>query len=139
MKTTNFAMYLNKYFINYLPSERGSTPMTIDSYRYTFILYLTYMQEELHISAGKVQIYDLTRKNVLLFLGWLQEKRQNGVATRNQRQAAINSFVRFLMYEFPEHLDEYQRILSIPIKSTTERNIIFKNRRGKAAHGTGRL
>ena len=96
MKTTDFAMYLNKYFTNYLPSERGSTPMTVDSYRYTFILYLTYMQEELHISAEKVQISDLTRKNVLLFLGWLQEKRQNGAATRNQRQAAINSFVRFL-------------------------------------------
>jgi integrase/recombinase XerD len=125
MKTTDFAMYLNKYFTNYLPSERGSTPMTVDSYRYTFILYLTYMQEELHISAEKVQISDLTRKNVLLFLGWLQEKRQNGAATRNQRQAAINSFVRFLMYEFPEHLEEYQRILSIPIKKAPQKEISY--------------
>jgi site-specific recombinase XerD len=125
MKTTDFAMYLNKYFTNYLSSERGSTPLTIDSYRYAFILYLTYMQEELHISAEKVQIYDLTRKNVLQFLGWLQEKRQNGVATRNQRQAAINSFVKFLMYEFPEYLDEYQRILSIPIKKAPQKEISY--------------
>ena len=89
MKTTDFAMYLNKYFTNYLPNESGSTPMTIDSYRYAFILYLTYMQEELHISADRVQIYDLTHRNVLMFLEWLQRQRQNGVATRNQRQAAI--------------------------------------------------
>lgn len=125
MKTTDFAMYLNKYFTNYLPSESGSTPMTIDSYRYAFILYLTYMQEELHISADKVQISDLTHKNVLMFLGWLQGQRQNGVATRNQRQSAINSFVRFLMYEFPDHLDEYQLILGIPIKKAPQKEISY--------------
>ena len=125
MKTTDFALYLNKYFTSYLPNESGSTPMTIDSYRYAFILYLTYMQEELHIFADRVQISNLTRKNVLLFLGWLQEQRQNGVATRNQRQSAINSFVRFLMYEFPEHLHEYQRILGIPIKKAPQKEVSY--------------
>jgi len=125
MKTTDFALYLNKYFTVYLPNESGSTPMTIDSYRYAFILYLTYMQEELRISADRVQISDLTHKNVLLFLKWLQEQRQNSIATRNQRQAAINSFVRFLMYEFPEHLDEYQRILGIPIKKAPQKEISY--------------
>lgn len=69
-------------------NESGSTPITIDSYRYAFILYLTYMQEELHISADRIQISDLTHKNVLLFLKWLQEQRQNSIATRNQRQAS---------------------------------------------------
>ncbi len=125
MKTTDFALYLNKYFIVYLPNQSGSTPMTIDSYRYAFILYLTYMQEELLISADKVQISDITRKNVLLFLEWLQAQRQNSIATRNQRQAAINSFIRFLMYEFPEHLDEYQRILRIPIKKAPQKEISY--------------
>ncbi len=125
MKTTDFALYLNKYFTIYLPNGSGSTPMTIDSYRYAFILYLTYMQEELQISANRVQISDLTHRNVLLFLEWLQGKRQNGIATRNQRQAAINSFVRFLMYEFPEYLDEYQRILGIPIKKAPQKEISY--------------
>ncbi len=125
MKTTDFALYLNKYLTGYLPNDRGSTPMTIDSYRYVFILYLTYMQEEHHISADRIQISDLTHKNVMLFLEWLQERRKNGIATRNQRQAVINSFVRFLMYEFPEHLDEYQRILGIPIKKAPQKEISY--------------
>ena len=125
MKTTDFAVYLNKYFTVYLPNESGSTPMTIDSYRYAFILYLTYMHEKLHKSADSVQISDLTHKNVSLFLGWLQEQRQNGIATRNQRQAAINSFVRFLMYEFPDYLDEYQCILRIPIKKAPQKEISY--------------
>jgi site-specific recombinase XerD len=125
MKTTDFALYLNKFFTVYLPNESGSTPTTIDSYRYAFILYLTCTQERLHIIPDKIQISDLTHKNVLLFLEWLQEQRQNGIATRNQRQAAINSFVRFLMYEFPEHLDEYQRILGIPIKKAPQKEISY--------------
>jgi site-specific recombinase XerD len=83
------------------------------------------MQEEFHVPANRVQISDLTYKNVLLFLEWLQKKRQNGIATRNQRQSAINSFVKFLMYEFPEHLDEYQRILGIPIKKAPQNEISY--------------
>src|SRR4030042_1523305 len=125
MKTTDFAIYLNKYFIDYLPNESCHTPMTIDSYRYTFILYLTCMQEKLQITADRILISDLTRKNVLLFLEWLKIKRQNSISTRNQRQAAINSFVKFLVYEFPEHLDEYQRILGIPIKKAPQKEISY--------------
>ena len=37
MKTTDFAVLLNKFFVQFLPNERGSTPLTIDSYRYVFI------------------------------------------------------------------------------------------------------
>lgn len=125
MKSTDFAMYLNKYFTVYLPNVKGMTPLTIDSYRYTFILFLTCLQEELNISANRVQMSDLTYKNVLLFLEWLQKQRLNSISTRNQRQAAINSFVRFLMYEFPECLDNYQRIVGIPIKKAPQKEISY--------------
>lgn len=132
MKRTDFAVYLNKYFIDYLPNICGSTPQTIDSYRYSFILFLTYMQDEHNISADKVNISDLTWKNVLNYLDWLQRKRSNGISTRNQRQAALNSFVRFLMYEFPEHLPEYQKILGIPIKKAPQKEISYLKTDGVA-------
>jgi len=99
--------------------------MTIDSYRYTFILYLTFMEEEKRISADKVKISDLNYSSVSYFLGWLQDKRSNGISTRNQRQAAINSFVKYLMYEFPEYLNEYQRILGIPVKKAPQKEISY--------------
>lgn len=44
MKTTDFAVYLNKYFTQYMPNKRGNSPQSIDSYRYAFILYLEYME-----------------------------------------------------------------------------------------------
>ena len=38
MKSTDFATYLNKFFVDYLPSARGATATTIDSYRYGFVI-----------------------------------------------------------------------------------------------------
>lgn len=70
----------------------------------------------MNIDADEIKISDITYKNILAYLDWLQTTRSNGIATRNQRQAAINSFLKFLMYELPEYLDEYQKILSIPTK-----------------------
>lgn len=132
MKRTDFAVYLNKYFTEYLPNTCGNTPQTIDSYRYSFILFLTYMQDEYHISADKVDISDLTYEKIVSYLSWLQEIRSSGISTRNQRQAALSSFIRFLMYEFPEHLDEYQRILGIPVKKTPQKEISYLKTEGVA-------
>lgn len=132
MKRTNFAVYLNKYFIEYLPNICGSTPQTIDSYRYSFILFLTYMQDQHQIPADRVDISDLTYENIVSYLSWLEGIRSNGISTRNQRQAALNSFVRFLMYEFPEHLDEYQRILGIPVKRAPQKEISYLKTEGVA-------
>lgn len=132
MKKTNFALYLNKYFIEYLPNTCGSSPQTIDSYRYSFILFLTYMQGEHHVSADRVDISDLKYENIISYLSWLQGTRSNGISTRNQRQAALNNFIRFLMYEFPEHLDEYQRILSIPVKKAPQKEISYLKTEGVA-------
>lgn len=125
MKTTDFARYLNKYFISHLPDNRGSTPQTIDSYRYSFILFLTYMEEIQKIPAEKLRISDLTYTTVIGFLNWLQEKRGNSITTRNQRQAAINGFLHFLKYEYPDYMEEYQKILSIPVKKAPQKEISY--------------
>lgn len=124
MKTTKFAFYLNKFFIVYLPNEKGCTPMTIDSYRYAFILFLSFMEEK-NISADSIEITDLTYQTVLDFLSWLEITRKNAIATRNQRQAALNSFIAFLMYEFPDSLIEFQRVLSIPVKKAPQKEIAY--------------
>ena len=116
MKRTDFAIYLNKYFTDYLVNNRGSTARTVDSYRYAFVFLLEYYQKELKISPDKIRLVDITYDNIKGFYNWLQNHLKNGAATRNHRQSAINSFIRFLMFEKPEYLVEYQRILGIPVK-----------------------
>ena len=99
MKQTDFAICLNRFLADYLVNKRGSTPQTIDSYRYAFIFLLDYYDEVLHISADRITLSVLTYEHLLNFYDWLQTERKNSVSTRNQRQAAINSFIHFLMYE----------------------------------------
>ena len=124
MKPTKFAHYLNKFFTVYLPSVGGHTPATVDSYRYAFIMFLAYMEER-GVPADLLDICHLTRQNMLGFLDWLQISRHNSTATRNQRQAAINSFIKFLMYEFPDSLAEFQHILGIPIKKSPKKEVRY--------------
>ncbi len=125
MKTTNFARYLTKYFTKYLPNECGSSPQTIDSYRTVFILYLEYMENSKGIDAEKITVKDLTRESVIGFLNWLEEERDNSRSTRNHRLTAMKSFVHYLKYEFPEFMEEYQLILSIPLKKAEKKEISY--------------
>jgi site-specific recombinase XerD len=124
VKPTKFAHYLNKYFTVHLPSVGGLTPATIDSYRYAFMMFLSYM-DECGTKADFLDIHHLNRDNILGFLDWLQASRHNSVTTRNHRQAAINSFVKFLMYELPDELYEFQQILSIPIKKSPSKEVPY--------------
>lgn len=124
MKNTDFATHLGKNFTRYLPNERGSSPQTIDSYRYAFILFLEYMETK-GMPPEKMVIADFTRDNIRGFLGWLESERGNSPATRNYRLAAMKGFVHYLKYEFPDYLDEYQRILAIPLKKTIQREISY--------------
>lgn len=124
MKQTKFAFFLNKYFVVYLPNSNGCTAKTIDSYRYAFINFLTFLESQ-GISANIFDLKDLNAKTIIKYLEWLEKTKHNSVSTRNQRQSAINSFVRYLMYEMPEYIIEFQRILSIPVKKAPTKEISY--------------
>lgn len=118
MKPTDFSVYLTRFLGAYLPNERGFSLNTITSYRDTFTLFLNYMYEEHNILAEKIILDHLTKELIIQFLEWLELKRNNSIATRNVRLAAIHSFFRYLQYEHPEKILEWQKILSVPIKKT---------------------
>lgn len=130
MKSTDFATLLSKYFTRYLPNERGSSPQTIDSYRNAFILYLDYMESVCGIKPEKMSVKDYTQESILGFLNWLEEKRENSTTTRNYRLAALKGFVHYLKYEFPDYMEEYQRILGIPLKKTGQKEISYMKTEG---------
>lgn len=128
--TTDFAVGLNKFLVNYLPLQKGCSPNTIDTYRYSFIFFLQFLQKEKDLMPDSVSISELTKTNVLGFLSWMEIQRGICAYTRNQRLAAIFSFCRFLMGEFPEYMVEYQRILSIPFKRHEEVPISYLTKEG---------
>lgn len=116
MKPTDFAKNLTNFLIKYLPGERGLSEHTISSYRFTFILFITFMEERQKIKVKHLMLKDINKNCILAFLDWLQTERKCSNATRNVRLAALHSFFHFLQYEMPEHLDDWQQILSIKVK-----------------------
>ena len=130
MKSTDFATLLSRYFTRYLPNERGSSPQTIDSYKNAFILYLEYMESIWGIKPENLSVKDYTRESILGFLKWLEGERGNSVTTRNYRLAAMKGFVHYLKYEFPDYMEEYQRILGIPLKKAEQKEISYMKTEG---------
>jgi site-specific recombinase XerD len=116
MKPTDFSYYLTNYLTKYLPDELGASPNTVASYRDTYMLFLIYLRDIHKMPVEKLCLKDITKGHVEAFLDWIQTERNCSVQTRNVRLAAIHSYFKYLQYENPDNLLEWQRILSIPVK-----------------------
>lgn len=89
---------------------------TISSYKFTFVLFISFMEQQKRLNVSKIELKDITKECVIEFLDWLQSERKCSNSTRNVRLAGIHSFFRFLQYQHPENISEWQRILSIRVK-----------------------
>lgn len=124
-KETDFAICLGKFFSTYLMGSRKVSPATFDTYRITYIKLFTFFETVLGIAPDKIKLKDLTRENIEAFIAWLENHEENSPSTCNLRLASINSFVSFLIYERPEFMHNYQKILSIKQKKTAEKEISY--------------
>jgi len=128
--STDFAKYLSKFLSEYLPFERNMSPNTIAAYRDTFVQFIGYMKDAQNIKVERLTLDELTRQRVLDFLYWVQNGRNCGIATRNQRLASIHSFISYLQYEEINHLQEWQRIRSIKAMKGEKKNISYLTTEG---------
>ena len=120
MKPTDFSKYLTDYLTRYLSHERGSSPNTITAYRDTFVLFITFMKRIRNIKTEKLYLKSITKESVVAFLEWLQTERKCSDTTRNLRLATLHSFFRYVQYQNPDNLYEYQNIMSIKLKKTRQ-------------------
>ena len=128
MKHVNdFARLLSGFLNNYLPHEKGLSANTIKSYSYTFILFVKYLHENRKVPVTKLSFAHLNKDLIVDFLDWLQKERGCGNATRNQRLAAISSFIKYAEYMNPGHLFDCHQILSIPAKRTDSKVLNYLN------------
>ena len=125
MKQTDFARILTRYFSDFLPGQRNLSSNTIKSYRDTFKQLLLYLREEHGVRPEYITFKDVTTDKVKTFLVWLEKSRNVSINTRNQRLAAIHSFYRYAITEYPEILFESQKILGIPFKKKQQGMIDF--------------
>jgi len=121
----DFAKYLSNFLMKYLRGTLNVSKNTIASYRDSFKLFLLFMEEEKKIYPNKICMENITYKNVIDFLDWIEKKRSCSISTRNQRLAALHSFLKYVQREYPENLYEIQRILKICSKRAPKPNVQF--------------
>ena len=110
--------WLSKFLTSHLAAERDVSAQTIASYRDAIRLLLTWFRDVQAIPPEKLRLADIDRARVLAFLDWLQAERGNSASTRNQRLAAIRSFIRYTAIERPEFLGQATQIIAIKQKKT---------------------
>jgi integrase/recombinase XerD len=113
---TELGRCVMRFFQDYLPTLRGMSLHTIRSYRDGLVLLLQFVACDTHRRVESLEISDLSAERVGRFLKSLETERNNGIATRNARLAAIHTFARFLIAEHPERMEPLQRIVGIPFK-----------------------
>jgi len=121
-KPATLASMLHSFFVDYLPRQRALSPHTLCSYRDSIKLLLQFFVES-NGDITKLTVEQLTVAHVTAFLQHLETARHNCTGTRNVRLSAIHSFFRYLGGECPELLAQAQRILSVPFKRTSTREI----------------
>lgn len=106
-----FSYYVQKYFRNYLPNLRRYSQNTIDSYRYVFIDFITFLKHE-KIDVELMEITEFNFDIVTKFIVFL-EKKGNKISSINTKIAVIKSFVTFLNTEELGNFDECLKIKAI--------------------------
>lgn len=125
MKTTDFAMLVNKFIMEYLAAARNMSPHTILSYKDAIVLLLTFMSQDYAIRPEDLKVTDITAERVEAFLDWLESERNSSIATRNIRLAAIHSLFRYICSQQPEYIFHSQQILAIPSKKTVRTEVKY--------------
>jgi len=124
---TSLAPIMQGFFTDRLADRRASEH-TIAAYRDTFRLLLRYAQRELGRPPAALELTDIDAILVGGFLDYLEAERNNSIATRNARLAAIHSLFGYAALRCPEHALLIQRVLAIPQKRRDVTDVCFLTR-----------
>jgi integrase/recombinase XerD len=116
---TDFALlgpWVRRFLLEHLVGERNLSRNTQQSYRDTLCQLLPFTASRVRRPIDRLRVEDLGADRVRAFLHDLEEKRRCGVATRNQRLAAIRALAQFIATHSPEHLAWCGELRTIPFK-----------------------
>lgn len=125
---TPLSPLLQQFFTARLMQQRQASPHTIKSYRDTFRHLLRFAEKHLHREPSDLDLGQIDAPFIATFLDELESQRGLSVRSRNLRLAAIRSFFRYAAFEVPTHAGQIQRVLAIPAKRYTRKQVSFLNR-----------
>ncbi len=127
-RRTPLAPLLERFFTERLLRQRQVSPHTLASYRDTFRLLLTFVHDRQQTTPAQLTLEALDGPLISAFLDHVEAVRGVSARSRNLRLTAIHSFFRYAAFECPTHAAQIQRVLAIPSKRVTRRQIAFLTR-----------
>ncbi len=118
-ETTSLGPWIRRFLLEHLVSERNLAANTRLSYRDTLCQLLPFVSARLHKAVDRLAVDDVSSKLVRAFLGNVEDSRGCGIATRNQRLAAIHALARFIGEHSPEHIAWSAQVRCVPYKKGT--------------------
>ena len=108
--------WVRRFLLEYLVGERNLARNTQKSYRDALQQFLPFIARAAHRRIERLRVEDVSPARTRAFLQDLEKTRGCGIATRNQRLAAIHSLARFIGLHSPEHLEWSGQIRTIASK-----------------------
>jgi len=116
---TNNALYfyrkIRDYLNIYLPNQRGASPNTIKAYREALNSFIDYIVS-LENPLKQISFSCVSRDAVESFLDWLEQDKGYSISSRNQRLAAIKSFMKYA-----SERDKTLMVLNLEIADITKK------------------
>ena len=109
--------WVRRFLLEHLVGERNLARNTQRSYRDTLILLLPFVAGKLNKPVDRLTIVNVSADLVRLFLLHLEESRQCGIATRNQRLTAVHALALFVGEHSPEHIHWCSQLRAIAAKN----------------------
>lgn len=116
MNCNLLAPYVQCFFQDFLVVQRNVSRNTLMSYRDTFRLFLGFTSQRQCKAVPELLIEDVGPDTVLAFLDHLERERDNAIASRNIRAAALRMFFRYLASQHPPAVELCRRAGAIPLK-----------------------
>src|SRR5271157_2714131 len=113
--------FVESFFTEYLPRQRGASAHTVRAYRDALKLLLEFVAQRRGRGVASLELSDIDAETVGHFLDHIEAARLNSAVTRNCRRAAIRSFFKHLVRNDLAHSQQYARVLAIPSKKARQR------------------
>lgn len=117
--------WVRRFLLEYLVTERNLARNTQRSYRDTLCLLVPFVAHHSRKAIDQLAVTDVSADVVRLFLQDLEESRKCGIATRNQRLAAVHSLAHFIGLHSPEHIVWCGQLRAIPSKRAPRSSITY--------------
>jgi integrase/recombinase XerD len=108
--------WIRRFLTEHIPGERNLARNTQRSYRDTLRLLLPAVARRARKPIDRLTVHDVSADRIRQFLSDLEQERSCGIATRNQRLAAVHALARFIGLRAPECVEWCGQVRSVPFK-----------------------